>query len=77
MLDLINNKPIQFDNAVAPNIITNPLPPHQQENVNAIITVEERVPDFSSSSFQWKAMLRAFVQESHLDLKGIGTLGFD
>ncbi|KAK9997934.1 hypothetical protein SO802_017537 [Lithocarpus litseifolius] len=52
--DLIDNKLIQFDNAIAPNIITNPLPPHQEGNVNAIITVEERVPDFSSSSFPWK-----------------------
>ena len=55
--DLINNKLIQFDNANTPNIITNPLPPHQEGNVNAIITVEERVPDFSSPSFPWKAML--------------------
>ena len=39
--------------------------------------VEERVPDFSLPSFPWKAMLRALVQESHLDLKGIGTPGFD
>ena len=46
-------------------------------NVNAIIKVEERVPDFSSTSFPWKAMLRALVQESHHDLKGIGTMGFD
>ena len=45
--------------------------------MNAIITMEERVSDFSSLSFPWKAMLRALVQESHLDLKGMGTLGFD
>ncbi|KAL0008549.1 hypothetical protein SO802_010051 [Lithocarpus litseifolius] len=58
-----------LDNAATLNIITNPLPPHQEGNVNAIIIVEERVPNFSSSSFPWKAMLRALVQESHLDLK--------
>ena len=62
---------------VAPNIITNPLPPHQEGNVNAIITVEERVSDFSSPSFPWKAMLQALVQQSHLDHKGIGIPGFD
>ena len=76
--DFTNNKLIQFDNVAAPNIITNPLPPHQEGNVNAtIIIVEERILDFSSPSFLWKAMLQALVQESHLDLKGIGTLGFD
>ena len=75
--DLIDNKLIQFDNAIAPNIFTNPFSPCQEGNVNAIITVEERVLDFSSPSFPWKAMLRALVQESHLDLKGMGTLGFD
>ncbi|KAL0009860.1 hypothetical protein SO802_004968 [Lithocarpus litseifolius] len=46
-------------------------------NVNAIITVKERVSDVSSPSFPWKAMLLALVQESHLDLKGMGNLGFD
>ncbi|KAK9997979.1 hypothetical protein SO802_017582 [Lithocarpus litseifolius] len=76
-LDLIDNKLIQFDNAVVPNIITNPLPPHQEGNVNAIITMEKRTPDFSLPSFLWKAMLQALVQESHLDLKGMGTPGFD
>ena len=55
--DHIDNKLIQFDNVAALNIITNPLPPHQEGNVNAIITVEERVLDFSSPSFPWKAML--------------------
>ena len=45
--------------------------------MNALITVEERVPDLSSPSFPWKAMLQALVQESHLDLKGMGTLGFN
>ena len=55
--DLIDNKLIQFDNATAPNIIINPLPPREEGNVNAIITMEERVPDFSSLSFPWKAML--------------------
>ena len=73
--DLINNELIQFDNATTPNIITNPLPPNQEGNVNAIITVEERIRDFSLPSFRWKATLRALVQESHLDL--IGTLVFD
>ncbi|XP_030923138.1 uncharacterized protein LOC115950024 [Quercus lobata] len=67
--DLLDNKLIWFDNATALNIITNPLPPHQDGNVNSIIIVKERVLDFSSSSFLWKAMLRALVQESHLDLK--------
>ncbi|KAK9997865.1 hypothetical protein SO802_017468 [Lithocarpus litseifolius] len=67
--DFIDNKLIQFDNAATPNIITNPLPPYQERNVNAIITVEERVLDFSSSSFPWKAMLRALVQENHLNLR--------
>ena len=56
--NLIDNKLIQFDNAAAPNIITNPLPPHQERNVNAIITVEGRVLNFSSLSFPRKAMLR-------------------
>ena len=45
--------------------------------MNAIITVEERVLDFSSPSFPWKAMLLVLVQESHFDLKGMGTPGFD
>ena len=55
--DLINNKLIQFNNAVAPNIINNPLPPYQEGNVNANVIVKERVLDFSSPSFPWKAML--------------------
>ena len=67
--DFIDNKLIRFNNAAALNITTNPLPPHQAGNMNAIITMEERVPNFSSPSFLWKAMLRALVQESHLDLK--------
>ena len=67
--DLIDSKLIQFNNAATLNIITNPLPPHQEGNMNAIITVQERVPNFSSLSFPWKAMLRALVQESHLYLK--------
>ncbi|KAK9991399.1 hypothetical protein SO802_026384 [Lithocarpus litseifolius] len=75
--DLIDKKLIQFDNAAAPNIITNHLPHPQEGNVNAIITVEERVLDFSLPSFPRKAMLQALVQESHLDLKDIGTLSFD
>ena len=75
--DLIDNKLTQLENTTAPNIIANPLLPHQEGNVNAIITVEERVSDFSSQSFPWKAMLKALVQESHLNLKGIGTPKFD
>ncbi|KAL0012937.1 hypothetical protein SO802_000006 [Lithocarpus litseifolius] len=66
---------VKYDAAL--NIITKPLPLHQEGNVNAIITVEKRVLNFSSLSFPWKAMLRALVQESHLYLKGMGTLGFD
>ena len=64
--DLIDNKLIQFNNAAILNIITNPLPLYQEGTINAIITMEERVLDFSSPSFPWKAMLRA-----------LGTLGFD
>ena len=45
--------------------------------MKAIIIVEERVPDFSSPSFSWKAMLQALAQESHLDLKGMGIPRFD
>ena len=59
--DLINNKLIQFNNAAGTNVITNPLPPHQEGNVNAISTMEERILDFSSPSFPWKAMLRALA----------------
>ena len=55
--DLINNKLIQFNNTDGLNVITNLLPPHQEGNVNAISTMEERIPDFSSPSFPWKAML--------------------
>ena len=73
----MDNKLIQFNNAATSNIITNPLPPHQEGNVNAIIKVEERVLDFSLPLFLWKVMLRALVQESHLNLKGIGTSKFD
>ena len=75
--DLIDNKLIQFDNEAALNIITNPLPPHQEWNVNAIIMVKERVPNFTSLPFPWKVMPRALVQESRIDLKGIGTPRFD
>ena len=38
--DLIDNKLIQFDNTVVPNVITNPLPLHLEGNVNAISTIE-------------------------------------
>ena len=31
----------------------------------------------SRTSFPWKAMLRALVQESHVDLKGTSTSGFN
>ena len=65
--DLIDNKLIQFNNAVALNIITKRLPPY----------LEERVPDFSLPSFPWKTLFQALVQESHLDLEGIGTPEFD
>ena len=57
--DLIDNKLIQFDNMVGSNVITNPLPPYPKGNVNAISIVEERILDFSSPSFLWKAMLWA------------------
>ena len=59
------------------NVITNPLPSHLKGNVNAICTMEERIPDFTSPSFPWKAMLRALAQESHIILENIGTLGFN
>ena len=45
--------------------------------MNAIITMEERTLNFFLLSFPWKAMLQALVQESHLDIKGMGTPGFD
>ena len=55
--DLIDNKLIQLDNAIELNVITNPLPPHPEGNVNAISTMEEKILDFSSLLFPWKAML--------------------
>ena len=58
------------------NVITNPLPSHQERNVNVISIVEERIPDFSSISFPWKAMLWA-LEESHIVLENIVALGFD
>ena len=75
--DLIDNKLVQFDNMARPNVITNLLSPHQEENVNAISIMEDRIPDFSSPSFPWKAMLRASAQESHIVLKHIETPSFD
>ena len=51
--DLIDNKLVSFDNTVEPNVITNPLPPHQEGNMNAIFIVEERILDFSYPSFPW------------------------
>ena len=75
--DLIDNKLIQFENSVKLNVITNPLPPHQEGCVNAISILEERIPDFTSPSFPWKAMLWALAQESHVVLENIGALGFD
>ena len=54
---LIDNKLIQFENTAGLNVITNPLPPHQEGYVNAISILEERIPDFTSPSFPWKAML--------------------
>ena len=59
--DFIDNKLIQFDNTARPNALTNTLPHHPERNVNAISTVEERIPDFSSLSFPWKAMLWALA----------------
>ena len=69
--DLIDNKLIQFDNAAGPNVIANPLPPHQERNVNTILTTKERISDFSSPLFPWKAILRALAQE-HRNLENIG-----
>ena len=60
-----------------PNVITNPLSPFWKGNVNAISIVEKRIPDFSSPSFLWKAMLRVLAQESHIVLENIGALSFD
>ena len=59
--DHIINKLIQFNNTTRPNVITNPLPPHPEGNVNAISIVEERIQDFSSPSFPWKTMLQALA----------------
>ena len=56
-----DNKLVQFDNIIGLNVITNPLPPHSEGNVNVISIMEERIPDFSSPSFPWKAMLRALA----------------
>ena len=59
------------------NVITNPLPSHQERNLNAISIVEERILDFSSLSFPWKAMLWALAQESHIVVKNIRAPSFD
>ena len=59
------------------NVITNPLPSHQERNVNVISIVEERILDFSSISFPWTAMLWALAKESHIVLENIVALGFD
>ena len=75
--DLIDNKLIQFNHTAGPNVISNPLPPHPKENMNTISIVEERIPDFSSPSFPWKAMLRALAQESQLVLENIRAPGFN
>ena len=40
VLDLIDNKLIQFNNVAVLNIIINPMPSHQERNMNAIIIVE-------------------------------------
>ena len=66
-----------IDNRTEPNVITNPLPPYSEGNVNAISIVEERIPNFSSPSFPQKAMLRALAQESHIVLENIGAPGFN
>ena len=75
--DLIDNKLIQFNHTAWPNVISNPLPPHPKENMNTISIVEERIPNFSSPSFPWKAMLRALAQESQLVLENIRAPGFN
>ena len=72
--DLIDNKLVQFDNMARPNVITNPLRPHQERNVNAISTVEERIPNFS---FPWKATLQALAYKSHIVLENIRAPRFD
>ena len=59
--DRIDNKLVLFDNMARPNVITNPLPPHQEGNMNTLSIVEERIPNFSSPSFPWKAMLWALA----------------
>lgn len=69
--DLIDNKLLQFENLPRLNVVTNPLPLHLEGNVNVISIVEEKVLDFSSPSFPWKAMLRALAQESHIALENI------
>ncbi|KAL0010901.1 hypothetical protein SO802_006009 [Lithocarpus litseifolius] len=75
--DLIDKNLVQFDNIARSNAITSPLPPHQERNVNAISFVEKRIPDFSSPTFPWKAMLQALAHESHIVLEKIGAPGFD
>ena len=75
--DLIDNKLIQFENTLGLDVITNPLPPHPERNVNAISIVEERIIDFSSPSFPWKDMLWVLAQKSHIALENIRALGFD
>ena len=75
--ELIDNKLVQFDNTARLNVITNPLPPYLERNMNAISIVEERIPDFSSTSFPWKAMLWALAQESHIVLENIGAPRFN
>lgn len=69
---VIDNKLIKFKNTLWLNVITDPLPPHPEGNVNAISTV-----DFLSPSFPWKAMLWALAQQSHIVLKNMRALGFD
>ena len=61
ILDLIENKLIQFDNMIGLNNITNPLPPNLEGNMNPISIEEERIPDFSSPSFPWESMLQAIA----------------
>ena len=45
--------------------------------MSAISTVEERILDFLSPSFPWKAMLWALAQESHFVLEDKGGVSFD
>ena len=45
--------------------------------MNAISTMEDKILDFSSHPFPWKAMLRALAKERLIALENIGAPGFD